>query len=365
MEYHGFGLKRGLGDETVISSYASIMALPEMPKEVIANLKQLEEKGMYQRYGFYEAIDYTPVRLKANQEYAVVKTYMAHHQGLILLAINNLFSNNILQKRFMANPELQAIDILLQEKMPENVILTKEEKEKVEKIKYVEDSNYSVKEITKPHTRLPQINSLASDNYIIIMDAKGKGYSQYEDLLIHRYQKNANQEQGIFFFFKNVKTKRIWTASQMNYLQEADKYTMYFSPNQNKIVRQDGNIETTMKVSSSPNTLAELRSITLVNQGLEEQTIEITSFLEPVLSTMAQDNSHPAFNNLFLSYEYLEDLGAILVHRRTKNKEEKQVYLGVSFFTECPTIGELEYEIDKEKFYGRNNLRSSKSSFKF
>ena len=233
------GLKRGLADEMVVSSYASIMALLEEPKEVIKNLKILEKQGMYQKYGFYEAIDYTPTRLKKGEEYAVVKTYMAHHQGLIILAINNLLSNNILQKRFMENPQTAAVDILLQEKMPENIIITKEEKEKVEKIKYVEDNINSQIEITKPYSKLPQINSLSGNNYMVIMDSKGRGYSKYGDILINRYKKTADVEQGIFFFFKNIKSKRIWTANNMSYLSQPDKYTMYFTPSQNKIVRQD------------------------------------------------------------------------------------------------------------------------------
>ena len=173
----------------VVAPYGSIMALLQEPKQVVQNLKKLEKQGMYQKYGFYEAIDYTPTRLNKGQEYAAVKTYMAHHQGLILLAINNLFSDNILQKRFMQNPQMQAVDILLQERLPENVILTKEEKEKVEKIKYIEEGTFTQKEITKVPSKLPQINHLSSNGYTIMMDEKGMGYSKYENLYINRYQK--------------------------------------------------------------------------------------------------------------------------------------------------------------------------------
>src|SRR5699024_10897660 len=153
-------------------------------------------------------------------------------------------------------------------------------------------------------------------------------YSQFEDILINRYKKTEDLEQGIFFFLKNVKTKRIWTANCMNYLSQGDKYAIYFMPDQNKIVRQDGSIETVMNVTIAPNEPVELRTIELTNYGLEEETIEVTSYLEPVLSTMSQDYSHPAFNNLFLSYEYLEEQNAILVHRRNRNEKEIPIYLG-------------------------------------
>lgn len=292
---------------------------------------------MYKQYGFYESIDYTPTRLKKGEKYAVVKTYMAHHQGLILLAINNLFKNNIMQKRFMENPELKAIDILLQEKMPENIIITKEEKEKVEKIKYVYDNNYSVREITKPNLKIPQINVISSNEYTVVMNAKGEGYSKYKNILINRYKKTNDIEQGIFFYIKDVKTNRTWTANKMSYMNNADKYVMYFSDDQNKIVRQDGGIETILKTSVMADNPVELRSLEITNHGLESKTLEITSFLEPILSEPAQDYSHPSFNNLFLNYEYLDDLEAILVTRRKRTDNENQVFLGIKFYTENET----------------------------
>ena len=350
------GLKRGLADEIVISSYGSILALPDIPNEVIRNLKILKKQGMEGKYGFYESIDYTPTRLGKNQEYAVVKTYMAHHQGLILLSINNLFHQNILQKRMMQNPELKAVGILLQERMPENMIITKEEKEKVEKIKYIDYEDYIQREITKMNSKLPTLNVIANDDYTIVMNEKGQGYSKYKNNIINRYKKTDEIEQGILFFLKNVKNKRIWTSGSMSYLSKPDKYIMYFSPDKNTIVRQDGNIETITTIGIAPNDPVELRQIEIKNDGLEEETLEITTFLEPVLSKEEQDYAHKAFNNLFLSYEYLEEEKSILVKRRNRAKRDTELFMAIHLYTENQTIGELEYEIDKEKFLGRNNL---------
>lgn len=97
---------------------------------------------------------------------------MAHHQGLILLSINNLVNNNIIQKRFIQNPEIEAVDILLQERMPDNIIITKEEKEKVEKIKYIDYENNTQREITKVNNELNSINVIGNDSYTIVMDQK-------------------------------------------------------------------------------------------------------------------------------------------------------------------------------------------------
>lgn len=348
------GLKRGLADEIVVAPYASMMAIIDEPIEVLKNLKQLEKLGMYNKYGFYESIDYTPTRLRKNETKAIVKTYMAHHQGLILLSINNLMNNNIVQKRFVQNPEIEAVDILLQERMPENIIITKEEKEKVEKIKYIDYENATQREITKINTKLNNVNVIGNDKYTIIMDQKGNGYSKYNNILINRYKYTDDEEQGIFFFFKNIKTKRIWTSNYMNYLSKADKYVMCFTPDMNKITRQDGNIETITKISVAPTEPVEIRRIELVNHGIEDETIEITSFLEPLISEKEQDYAHRAFNKLFLEYEIIED--TILIRRKSRYKSKSDMFLAVNLYAENEIIGETEFEVDKEKFYGREAI---------
>ena len=348
------GLKRGLADEIVVAPYASMMAIIDEPIEVLKNLKQLEKLGMNNKYGFYESIDYTPTRLRKNETKAIVKTYMAHHQGLILLSINNLMNNNIVQKRFVQNPEIEAVDILLQERMPENIIITKEEKEKVEKIKYIDYENATQREITKINTKLNNVNVIGNDKYTIIMDQKGNGYSKYNNILINRYKYTDDEEQGIFFFFKNIKTKRIWTSNYMNYLSKADKYVMCFTPDMNKITRQDGNIETITKISVAPTEPVEIRRIELVNHGIEDETIEITSFLEPLISEKEQDYAHRAFNKLFLEYEIIED--TILIRRKSRDKSKSDMFLAVNLYAENEIIGETEFEVDKEKFYGREAI---------
>ena len=348
------GLKRGLADEIVVAPYASMMAIIDEPIEVLKNLKQLEKLGMYNKYGFYESIDYTPTRLRKNETKAIVKTYMAHHQGLILLSINNLMNNKIVQKRFVQNPEIEAVDILLQERMPENIIITKEEKEKVKKIKYIDYENATQREITKINTKSNNVNVIGNDKYTIIMDQKGNGYSKYNNILINRYKYTDDEEQGVFFFFKNIKTKRIWTSNYMNYLSKADKYVMCFTPDMNKITRQDGNIETITKISVAPTEPVEIRRIELVNHGIEDETIEITSFLEPLISEKEQDYAHRAFNKLFLEYEIIED--TILIRRKSRDKSKSDMFLAVNLYAENEIIGETEFEVDKEKFYGREAI---------
>ena len=240
--------------------------------------------------------------------------------------------------------------------MPDNIIITKEEKEKVEKIKYIDYENNTQREITKVNNELNSINVIGNDSYTIVMDQKGNGYSKYNNILVNRYKYTDDEEQGIFFFFKNIKTKRIWTSNYMNYLSKADKYVMYFTPDMNKIIRQDGNIETITKISVAPTEPVEIRRVELINHGLEDEIIEVTSLLEPLISEKEQDYAHRAFNKLFLEYKILDDSNTILIRRKSRDKSKLDMYLGVDLYAENETIGETEIESDKEKFYGRVSI---------
>ncbi len=342
------GLKRGLADEMVVSAYGSIMAIQDYPKEVLQNLKTLEEKGMYKEYGFYEAIDFTPGRVSNKKGYALVKTYMAHHQALILLAINNLINNKILEERFIQNPQIKAVDVLLQERMPENVVITKEKKEKIEKLKNKDYENYSVKVINNINSKLNNYNVISNENYTICMDEKGNGFSKYKNYFINRYKPTNDYSQGIYFYIKDLKTEKVLKIGAET-TQETDKYEVIFTPDMNQYTINYENNSYSCKIITSPAEPVEIRSLEIKNNSSEEEIIEISSVFEPVLSTKEQDYSHMAFNNLFLRYNYLEDIKAILVSRN-KRGNTSQLHLCTSLIAQDETSGELEYEIDQEKF---------------
>lgn len=354
------GLKRGLADEIVVSSYGSVLGLNIDENKVIQNIKILEDEGMLDKFGLYESIDYTPTRVEKGQKNANVKTYMAHHQGLILASINNFFNNKIFQKRFMENPEMQAIDILLQERMPENVIIAKEKKEKIEKIKYKDYENYTQRVYTKPDEILNKVNLISNNDYSIVINQKGEGYSKYKDKLINRYKSTSDSSQGIFFFIKNIKTKKVWNSgyaySNDKKQEEPDKYVVSFMADKNKFARIDGNIETITQITTGINEPVEIRRMQIKNNGNSEELLEITTMLEPVLSSATQDYAHMAFNNLFLKIDYLEEKNIIIAKRKARAKSEKDLFVGAKLCTQGEIIGDYEFEISKEKFFGRGNF---------
>lgn len=347
------GVKRGLADDAVISPYSSVLAIGEDPKGVIKNLKAIEEIGGVGEYGLYEAIDFTPERLQLNEKYAVVTTYMAHHQGLILLSINNLINNEVLQNRFYKNPEIEAIDILLQEKMPRNIVITKTKKEKIEKLKYKDYEDFAQRVITKLNSSYENTNFISNDNYMVFITDKGDGYSKLGDIYINNYKKTSEEMQGIKIYIKNKKFNRMWSM----HLDETNKlptnYTVIFSDSENEFERLDGNILTKLKITVSPEDNVEIRKLVFKNFGNLKETLEINTLLEPILCTANKYYAHPAFNNMSIEFENHGE--NIIIKRRMKTIEEENIYLAVTLYGENSKAYELQFEIDKNKIMGRNN----------
>lgn len=314
------GLKRGLEEDAVVSPYATALALQFYPKEAMQNLKMLAKSGSIGKYGFYESIDYKPKK-------TVIRSFMAHHQGLILSAINNVINDNILQKRFMSNPEIQGVEILLEERMPERVIITKEKKEKVDKIKYKEYHEYT--------QRTSGINVLSNEKYTIVMKDDGSGYSRYGDDVI---------SDNIRIYIKDVNSKKIFDTIGNN-------VNVIFTPSEDKIVLQDGNLMINVKVTIVPNLPIEIREIEIKNTGNTEVTLEITSYMDVIFSKLEAFYSHPAFNKMFIEHEKIQD--GILVTRRVREESLQRTFVATSLVYDD---GDLEYEIDKEKFTTRGNL---------
>ena len=343
------GLKRGLGDDIVISPYSIFLSLNYIPKLAIENLKRLEKVNMNNKYGFYESIDYTSSRIKNGKKYEIVKTYMAHHEALSLLSINNLLNENVLVNRFMKNPEIKSIEVLLQERMPNKAIITKEKKEKVQKIKPKDYQNYMEKVYTKIDENLNICNTISNGNYTVFTKDNGEGFSKYGDILINRFKNTSDYKQGIIFFIKNIKTKKIWVNTPI--VQETtNDLKITFAPERCEFLRNDNNLKTKTKIIVVPDEPIEIRRIEIENFGHDEETLEITSYFEPVLTKPMQDYMHMAFNNLFLKYEK-EKEEDIFVKRTKRSKDEENLYLGTCLYTEHETVGELEFEIDREKLY--------------
>ena len=342
------GLKRGLEEDIVISPYSTFLSLEDELERGIDNLKKIEQIGGFGKFGFYESIDYTSART-GKKKCAVVKTYMAHHQGLILLSINNILNKNVLRKRFNANKEIEACNILLEERMPGQIIITKEKKEKIVKNKELNIDAYTERIIEKPNKMDRNYNVISNEKYKIIIDDYGDSLSEYDGLMVNNFKETSELKQRINCYIKNVKTKKI--------IDTKECAKVVFSPDKARFIKQENNLKIEEIISLDPNNPIEIRRLELENLGNQDEVIEIIVDFEPSLSKKMQEYSHPAFNKLFMK---LDEKNENIIFEKRDRENLSKTYLATTLYTENEQIVDFEYEIDKEKYLGRENLGISK-----
>ena len=363
----GIGLKRGLEDELVISPYSTLMSLPFTRKDGISNLREIAKKDTYGRYGFIESIDYTPSRISKmgyeddNDEGKNVCCYMVHHLGMSLIALDNILNNNIFQKRFHSIPEIKATELLLKEKIPENITFEHE-------YEYVERKVESVKEefISRIYKDAfadnPEVLLLGNGSYSTMLTLTGSGYSKKDNMTIYRWKGDTTSDSsGMFFYIKNLNSNDYWSITYEPCKESGEDYTVDFSIDKAIYSRKDGSIKSEEQVVVSPEDDVEIRKIILKNVGSNTRTVEVTSYMEVTLQSFEGDAVHPAFSNLFIGTEYIEDEKCLLGNRRSRVKIGVVPYILHKVFVEGETEGVITYETSRINFIGRNRDLSNPS----
>ncbi len=349
------GLKRGLARDLVIAPYASFLALMVDPAAAYHNLKALAHKGLVGLYGMYEAIDFTPDRVPRSIDGSIVRMYMAHHLGMSFLALDNYLHSGIMRHRFHGDPYVQATDLLLQERLPRHISATQPQ---ADTAPAVQTTRQGGPLITRQFALgdLDERNVFLASNgaYSVMLSTTGSGYSQWEDIAIGRWRRDGTRDQwGMFFYLKDLKQGRIWSATYQPTCSVPESYEVEFADDRAEIVRWDDQIKTRTEITVSSEHNAEVRRISLTNHGHESRLIEVTSYLEVVLDSAAADLAHPAFSNLFIQTEFVPDCDTLLAYRRPRHEHQQSLWVAHTVAVEGNTVGELEYETDRGRFVGR------------
>jgi len=351
----GLGFKRGLFEDVVVAPYATALAAMVDPRAAMRNFADLEEAGALGAYGFYEALDYTPSRLPEGTRVAVIRAYMAHHQGMTLVSVGNVVHDGLTRKRFHAHPFVQAAELLLQERTPRAVPVTRARAEEVWEAALVRDLvPATLRRFDSPHAITPRTHLLSNGRYTVMVTAAGSGFSRWGDLAVTRWREDATLDcWGSFLFLRDAATGEVWSAGFQPSGTEADVYEVVYSEDRAKILQQHRSLSIALEIVVSPEDDAELRRLTVTNLDSRDREIEVTSYAEVVLTQQAADEAHPVFSNLFVKTEFVPTLGTLLVTRRPRSAVEPQVWLAHLAAVEGEMVGELQYESDRERFLGR------------
>jgi cellobiose phosphorylase len=348
------GLKRGLINDTVISPYSTMLALGVEPKAAVENMRRLIAEGLEGQHGFYEAADYTSERLTEGR-CSIVQSYMAHHQGMGLIAMDNMLNGNVMQERFHSYPQIRAAEILLQERIPSRVIFAKEYKEKLEPIELDDKKSVEYSTVLKYTDRLlPEVHLISNGSYSVMLTDDGSGYSKYNDIAVTRWREDSVQNKyGVYLYLRDLDSNEVWNAALAPNRIDTDKYSITYAQDKAVYSRSHGSLDCQTEVIVSPEDDIEIRRISITNHSSQIKTIETTSYYEAVIAPQSSDLAHPAFSNLFIKTEYISKYNCLLAVRRPREEHKKPIWMLHSIFVENEIVGGIQYETDRGKFIGR------------
>ena len=352
----GLGLKRGLADDLVVAPYATVLALMVAPEEAAQNLRVLTALNLLGDFGFFEAVDYTPSRLLAGEARCVIRSFMAHHQGMSLVAIAETALDRPMQRRFVAEPMVQATLPLLQERVPRKNVAYSEHTELMNTRSISAIDELPVRVFTDATTGVPGVQILSNGRYHVMLTNAGGGYSRWNNLSVTRWREDSTCDNwGMFCYVRDVASGKFWSNTLQPTLAAANSYQATFSEPRVEFNRRDGDIQTYTEIAVSPEDDIELRRVRITNHSLVRRTIEVTSYAEVVLGPPVADDMHRVFNNLFVETEILDGRPAILCSRRPRSDSEHWPrMLHLMALNGAESI-DTTFETDRMRFIGRGN----------
>jgi cyclic beta-1,2-glucan synthetase len=353
----GLGLKRGLGDDLVVAPYASALAAMLVPAQSAKNLKRLAALGVKGEFGFFDAVDYTDRGQAAGSladiaSPSIVRTYMAHHQGMTLVALTNALLHDRMVTRFHADSRVQATEMLLQERRPREVPASA--RAPVDDVQVAAPPPLPVRRFRTPHTVFPHAQFLSNGRLVSVVTNAGGGCLLREGLAVTRWRRDITLDPGSqHIYLRDVWSGDVWSPTYQPTVVEPDEYLVTFRTDRAMVRRRDGTMVSQLDIAVSTEDDVEVRRLTLTNQGPRPREIDVTSYIELALAPPSADLAHPAFGKLFLETEYVPASSALLCHRRRRDRAENEIWAVHVLSLEGRTQGPIEWDTDRAKFLGR------------
>ena len=251
----GLGLKRGLASDLVVAPYASALALMVAPEDACRNLQRLGDKEMMGKYGLYEAIDYTPARQRRGQTSTVVRSFMAHHQGMSLLSLEYLLLDRPMQKRFESDPLFQATTLLLQERVPKATASYALAAELSGVRTTPGATEMPVRSFGTPDTPVPEVQLLSNGRYHVMITNAGGGYTRWRDIAVTRWREDGTCDNwGTFCYIRDTASGEFWSTAYQPTLKKPERYEAIFSEARVEFRRRDLEFDTHTEITVSPRT---------------------------------------------------------------------------------------------------------------
>ncbi len=354
------GITVPLDEGDVVAPYATMLALQVEPAAAIENLERLSELGLDGPMGLYESVDFTRQSTREGKRGVIVYTYMAHHQGMSLLALGNLLHRNVMQRRFHSDKRIRAIESLLFERVP-TTPLSKEDVRAGLSAATVSTQDDPADRVSKENTPVPRIHLYGNSRYALMVSNAGGGYSRWNGFDITRWRPDGTSDPwGSFIYVRDNRSGAIWSAAWQPTGGGIGTSSVRFCADHTEFNRRAFDIETLLAITVAAEDDVELRRLTITNWSSKIRESDFTSYCELALAPHGADIAHPAFAKLFVETEYAGDR-LLIAHRRPRSPEDPPIWAG-HMLVGFP--GAIQYETDRATFLGRCNTPGAPDALK-
>lgn len=358
------GLKRGLTKDYVISPYSVFLAMEFNPLDTSNNLERLKKEGLEGAFGYYESVDYTRERLPMGRSKGIVKSFMAHHEGMSLLSVSNFLTGYKMQERFHGSAIVKSADLLLHEKIPYGPVKQSKQYEKYKPLKeniLTQSKDRGSVRIFNKSSLLPKVHFLTNGDYCVMVTDHGDGFSRIGDRYLTRWKAEQPDEHGVRIYLRDLSTNAYWEGCD----PDSEKFEGIFTAGKAKFRQVNSYWESIYNISVLPDENVEMRTITIKNRSKSTQSIEVTSYMETTIAALSDDSAHQSFSSLFLQTSYDEENNILYAARKPRvskensTAEEDWFWLGMTCIAEGKKIGRTDIETDRFRFIGRGGMPSN------
>jgi cyclic beta-1,2-glucan synthetase len=314
------------------------------------NLRDLRELGVYGRYGFFEAVDFTAERVGAGS-LAVTRSYMAHHIGMSMVASCNALFKNRMQERFMRDPYMRSAEEFLQEKIAKNTVVYEELKESGGRSASRERPQPAEK-AAAISPQAPRCSLLTNGEITDVLTDTGAGFMILGgDDLTRRGGDLLRRAQGFFAFARLGGEFIPFTRAPL--YEAGIEYSMEQEPRSVSYYAKKGKYGLGMRCMVHPTISCEQRQLVIKNGYSAKKRLQLLLYFEPVLSQFKDYNAHPAYSKLFVTSRY-DPASKTLVFSRRNRDSSRDMFLTAGFLRE-----ELDFSFETL----RENLMAAPNGF--
>ena len=357
-------LRRTPPDELVIAPYATALAAQIAPHLATNNFEALTALAPRERYGFIEALDFTPARRAGTEAFTPVATFMAHHQGMSIVALANVLLGGVAQRWGMANPHIEAVASLLHERAPREVSMLHAPTLGRPPKSAQRRAQGLLREVLPGATALEPTHVLSNGRYSVSLRSNGAGWSRWGQTGITRWRDDALRDaHGSFFYVRWDQQPQPVSITQHPAPDPKAHYHSTFHADRMCFDAAWSQLQTHAMVWVSPEDDIEFRQIELRNLSDRTLDIEVISAFEVTLADPRADEAHPAFSNLFVRARWMAAQQALVFERTPRLATERGVQATHFLAQTDPQVISVRVATDRQAWQGRNRSAAAPMAF--